>query len=142
LPGRFLPFPGIGETAVFAHDRSGCRRRLRRRLAAADLLEGAEEIVQSRIELDECLEEGNSDDAIGHDIAGERLDGPIFIRVWRCAGLRLTARSPRVVRTVCRAPVNAVISAPVTLMLARFCDMAGRALLKKLAEVKLIGYCC
>lgn len=64
LPGRFLPFPGIGGTALFAHDRSGCRRRLRRRFAAADLLEGAEEVVQSGIELVESLEEGNSDDAM------------------------------------------------------------------------------
>jgi hypothetical protein len=110
--------------------------------AAADLLEGAEEIVQSRIEFVEGFEEGYSGDTIGHDVAGELLDGPIFIRVWRCTGLRLTARSPRVVRKVCREPVIAVISAPDRLMLARSCDIAVRELTKKVTDVKIIGYCC
>ncbi len=43
-------------------------------LAAADLLEGAEEGVQGGVELVEGLEEGDADDAVGHDVTGEGLE--------------------------------------------------------------------
>lgn len=61
--------------------RRKCRLRFGRRgglgLPAADLFEGTEQGIQGGIQLIERLEEGDTDDAVGHDIARESFESVV-----------------------------------------------------------------